>query len=66
MATAIINGESTSNLKLLIELARKLGIKAKLLTSNEAEDLGLIEAIKDGKTGEYVDTEKYLKKLRSK
>ncbi len=32
----------------------------------EKEDLGLTKAMEEGRTGEYVDTKKYLDKLRKK
>ncbi len=63
MQTAILTSQSKSDLKLLLELAQKIGIKTKVLTHDEIEELGLILAIKDGRTGKYVDTEKYLEKL---
>ena len=59
MQTAILTSQSKSDLKLLLELAQKIGIKTKVLTHDEIEELGLILAIKDGRTGEYVDTDKY-------
>jgi hypothetical protein len=64
MKTAIISSESESDIKLLIELANKLGIKSKILTEEDAEDLALVYAIEEGKTGEFIDTQDYLKKLR--
>jgi len=63
METAILRGESKSNLKLLFVLAKKLGIKGKILTKVESEDLGLGVAIKQGRTGKHVDTEKFLRKI---
>jgi len=64
MQTAVFKSDSKSNLKLLIELAKKLGIKAKLLSETEVEDIGLANAIKIGRTGEFADTDIYLEKLR--
>jgi len=64
MKTAILSGESEADLKLLVELANKLGIKAKVLTEKDAEDLAMAYAIEQEKTGEYVDTESFLKSLR--
>jgi len=63
MQTAILNSESVSDLKLLLELAKKLGIKSKVLSINEIEEIGLANAIKKGRTGEYIDTIDYLNKL---
>ncbi|MEQ9437705.1 MAG: hypothetical protein RIG62_01610 [Cyclobacteriaceae bacterium] len=64
MKTAILSSESDSNIKLLIELANKLGIKTKILTEEDAEDLAMVYAIEKGKTGEYVDTQDFIKSLR--
>ena len=64
MQTAIFKSESNADMKLLINLARKIGIKTKILAEYELEDIGLAMAVKEGKTGEYIETESYLKKLR--
>jgi predicted transcriptional regulator len=64
MQTAIINSESKSDLKLLLELAKKIGLKSKVLSASEMEEMGLINAIKTGRTGEYVNTSSYIKKLK--
>lgn len=64
MKTAILSSESDSNIKLLIELANKLGIKTKILTEEDAEDLAMVYAIEKGKTGEYVDTQDFIESLR--
>lgn len=63
MQTAILHGNSKTDFKLLIQLADKLNIKAKILSEQEIEDIGLLYAIKEGETGSYIDVEKYLKKL---
>ncbi len=64
MQTAILNSNSKTDLKLLLDLAKKMGIKAKVLTNSEIEDIGLINAIKLGRTKEYVDNSSFIKKLR--
>ncbi len=65
MKTALFTSEKEADLQLLLELANRLGIKTRVLDDEEMEDLGLVHAIEAGKTGEFVDTEDYLKKLRS-
>ena len=65
MQTAILKTESKSDLKLILEIARKFGIKSKTLSPSEAEDIGLIAAMKHGRTRKFVDTDSYLKKLRA-
>ncbi len=66
MTTAVFKSESKQNLKLLVDLASKLGIESKILTEDQIEEIGLTNAIKQGETGEYTDTRKFLKKLRKK
>jgi hypothetical protein len=46
-------------------LAKKLGISARILSKDEFEDFGLSNAIRQGDSGEYVDTDDYLKELRN-
>ncbi len=65
MKIALFTSEKEADLQLLLELANRLGIKTRVLDEEEMEDLGLVHAIEAGKTGEFVDTEDYLKKLRS-
>ncbi|GHB57902.1 hypothetical protein [Persicitalea jodogahamensis] len=64
MKTAILSSESDANLNLLIELADKLGIKTRVLSQQDAEDLSLAYAIKVGRTGEFIDTQDFIKSLR--
>ena len=64
MKTAILSSESNANLNLLNELADKLGMKTKVLSDEDVEDLGMVNAIKTGKTGEYVDTQDFINTLR--
>jgi len=64
MNTVILHSKSKNDLELLLEIAKKFGIKAKVLTESEIEDVGLGNAIKECKTGEFIDTESYLKTLR--
>ncbi|MBC8488417.1 MAG: hypothetical protein H8D45_20510 [Bacteroidetes bacterium] len=64
MQTAILNSDSKKDFNLLLELAKKLNIKAKVLTETEIEEIGLTNVIKQGRTGEFVNTKKFLEKLR--
>lgn len=64
METVVLKSESKENLKLLTDLARKIGIKVKFLTKEEAEDIGLLSAILTGRTGEYVDTDVFIESLK--
>ncbi len=64
MESVILHTNKSKDLNLILELARKLGISARKLSKEEFEDLGLSIAITEGKTGEYVDTDTFLKELR--
>jgi len=63
MNTVILHSESRNDINLLIKIARKIGIKAKVLKESEIEEIGLGNAIKEGDTGEFIDTEAFLEKL---
>ncbi len=63
MATIILSSESQKDLNLILQLAKKLGISTKKLSKDEIEDIALSIAIRKGRTGEYVDTDTFLKKL---
>ncbi len=65
MEGAILHTESDTDLSLILQLAKKMGISARKLSKDEIEDFGLSIAIAEGKTGEYVDSETYLTKLRN-
>jgi len=63
METIVLNSNSKENLLLIAELARKIGVSVKYLTDEEKEDIGIINAIKKGRTGEFVDTDVFIQKL---
>jgi hypothetical protein len=64
MEGAILHTDSDKDLSLILQLAKKLGITARKLTKDEIEDYGLSIAISEGKTGNYVNTDTFLKELR--
>ena len=64
MTTAILSSESDADMTQLIAFANKLGIKIKMLKGEEAEDLAMAYAIENGRTGEHVDTQDFIKSLR--
>lgn len=51
-------------MELVSQLAKELGISVKYLTDDETEDIGLFKAMKDGCTGESVNVDDFIKKLR--
>lgn len=65
MDTLIINTKKEGNAKLLLELAKKLGERGKILNKNDQEDFLLGNIIKAEKTGKNVSRETIIKKLRA-
>ena len=64
MKSAVITSNSSKTLQLLIDLAREMGLKSKVLTNEEIEDAGLTKAIRSGRTRKFIETEKFLKSLK--
>jgi hypothetical protein len=64
MQTIILNSESKGNLKLLVSLAKKLGINVKILSEEEQEDLAFYELIENSKTEDFVSEETIFKQLK--
>jgi phosphoglycolate phosphatase-like HAD superfamily hydrolase len=64
MESAIISGKSKKDIRLLIAIAEKMGIKAKFLTGDDLEDIGMAKAIKEGETGELINTEEFLRSIK--
>ena len=64
MQTVILNSKSKSDIKLLTDLAKKIGVNTKVLNESDIEEIGLSYAIIKGRTKEFGDTEKFISKLR--
>jgi hypothetical protein len=64
MQAVILNSDSKADLKLLLDLAKKIGINSRILKESEIEEIGLINAISSGRTNEYLDNVTFLNKLR--
>jgi len=47
-------------------LANKMGLKAKVIKNDFLEDIALSNPNQKERTGDFVDTEAYLKKLKTK
>jgi len=65
MAAIVIENIDKANLKLLAEMARKLGSKVTTLTPMQSEDLALGLIMQKEKTGKTVSRDAVMKKLRS-
>ena len=63
MQSLILSSNSNSDLELLLQLAVKMGIKAQTISEEQQEDIGLLFAMKEGKTNEYIETNEFLREL---
>jgi len=63
MESALVTTNSKNDLQLLLSLAKKIGIKSKLLTKGQLEDLGLKVAIDKGRTGRFISSRKFIMSL---
>lgn len=66
MATIILEGDSDSTVDKIVALAKELGMKLRVLSNIEEEDLKLGHLMKSVKTNELVSEEKVLKALKEK
>jgi len=66
MNAIVIQSQSESNLKLLSELARKLGEKVTSLDDEQIEEFALGNLMKKVRTGKNVKRETVMRKLSSK
>ena len=59
METIILRGDSESNARLILELAKKLNFTAKKLSNIDAEEMGIYYSVKEGlESGMLVEEEK--------
>ncbi len=65
METLLLQSHNKKDIKILADLAKKIGLSAKFISDEALEDIALATAMKQGRTGEYVNTDAFLKKLRS-
>ena len=66
MDAIVIKSKSKDNLRLLMELAKKLGEDVSSLSKEQMEDLALGKLMKRAKTGKNVSREAIMRQLRSK
>ena len=60
----MINVDNDSSVKLLMELAKKLHFKARILSEEQKEDAGLLAMMEDRKDDETVPASKIYEQLR--
>ncbi len=65
MSAIVIQSKSKNNLKLLGDLAKKIGEQVTVLTEEQIEDLTFGNHMKKARTGKNVPMELVIKRLRS-
>jgi hypothetical protein len=60
MEYAIISGGS-KDIQLLVTIAKKMEINVQFINKEDLEDYVMAKAIKEGETGELIDTSAFLK-----
>ena len=63
MASIIITTKTNDDIRFLKQMAAKIGLSSRVLSDEEREDAGLLIAMKQGRTNEYVSREKVMKRL---
>ncbi len=63
METIVLQSDSKENLQQILDLAHRIGVSVKVLSDEELEDIGMAQAIQEGRTGDYVNTEDFLQRL---
>ena len=66
MQSLLLQSKNKKDIEVFATLAKMIGLKARHISEEELEDIGLANAMKKGRTGEYIDTRTYLNKLRNK
>lgn len=64
METIVVKTRSKSNAALIIELVKKIGDEAELLTEEQTEDISFGLLMKKVKTGKNVSRDTIMQKLR--
>jgi hypothetical protein len=63
MSYIVINPKSSEELKFISELLKKLGVKSKVLSDEDSEDLGLALLMREADRTETVSEEEIMSKL---
>ena len=64
MKTLMINVDNDSSLKLLLQLAKKLHFKARVLSEEQKEDAGLLAMMEDREGDDIIPVSKIYAQLR--
>jgi hypothetical protein len=60
MESVFISGNSKKDIRLLVDIAQKMGLSVKYFTENDIEDFVMAKVIAEGKTGELIDPDEFL------
>jgi hypothetical protein len=64
MSSIVINPKSSQELKFITELLQKLGVKSKVISDEDTEDLGLSLLMKDVNRSDVVSEDEVMAKLK--
>ena len=64
MENILFKPKNKQELELLKTLGKKMGIKFSTLTKEEQEDMGLLKAMKEGRTGKQISRDSVMKILK--
>lgn len=64
MSSIVINPKSSQELKFIAELLQKLGVKSKVISDEDTEDLGLSLLMKDVDRSDVVTEDEVMTKLK--
>jgi hypothetical protein len=65
MTAIVISGQNKVDLKIIIDLAKRLGANVKTLSEEEILDFGLLKAMEEGRNSEFVSRESIMKLLET-
>ncbi len=65
MTNLLISATKKTDVKLLTDLANRIGVKVKVLSEDEMLDIGMLKAMEEGSKSDYVTREQVMKRLKS-
>lgn len=65
MSSIVVNPKSQKELQFISELLSKLGVRSKVLSDEELEDLGLAVMMKDVDRSEVASEDEIMRKLKA-
>ena len=64
MTSILISATKKTDIKLITDLANRIGVKVKTLSEDDLLDMGLLKAMEEGSKTGYVSHEQVMKKLK--